>query len=189
MGDDKISGQAVRKGTGHDWDHWFAMIDSFGELPDHTARTARLAEAAPDLGGWWVQSIVVQYERKRKLRVVGQTSKGDFQVTCSKTLYADVDEVWKRLTQMPFVGTTQWVEGAEHKADGVGLLVRRVVPQKLLRWFWFDDDGKSTVEVDLQAKDDRTVVRFTHHGLSSKAAGNAYRARWKEVLEALQDAD
>ncbi len=185
MARQKISGQAVLRGTGHDWDHWFGIIDGFGPLPDHTARAARLAEAVPDLRGWWVQEIVVQYERKRGLRVEGQSSRGDFQVTCSKTLYVDLDEAWEKLVTTPFLGPVDWTVGVETEVPGGRIEVRRVTPGKMLRWFWFDDSGKSTVEVDFQAKDGRTAIRFMHSGLPSKEALVAHRARWKEALEAL----
>ncbi len=187
MTDAKISRQAIVKATGHDWPHWFEMIDGFGPLPDHTARTERLAAEVPDLRGWWVQAIVVQFERKRGLRVVGQSSQGDFQVTCSKTLYVPLQQAWEKLVTTPFLGAVEWKEGAEFEVPGARIEVRRVTPGKMLRWFWFDDEGKSTVEVDFQAKDDRTAVRFMHSGLPSKASLEPHRARWKEALTQLAE--
>ncbi len=188
MAKQRITGQAVLRGTGHDWDHWFEIIDGFGPLPDHTARAKALAEAVPDLRGWWVQEIVVQFERKRGLRVVGQSSRGDFQITCSKTLYIDLDEAWERLTTVPFLGPVDWTEGVEAEVPGGRIEVRRVAPGKMLRWFWFDDSGKSTVEVDFQSKDGKTAVRFGHSGLVSKEAAAPYRARWKDALDMLDAA-
>jgi hypothetical protein len=185
MAQPRMSEEAVRKATGHGWGHWFATVEAFGLDLDHTDRARHLHAAHPELSGWWCQSITVEFEVARGLRVEGESSAGGFQVNCSKTLPVDLDEAWHRLTTRPFLGATDWQEGAAWDAQCGRVEVRRADPGKMLRWFLHDDDGKSTVEVAFQDKGDRTAVIFHHHGLASQEAREAYRGRWKAALDQL----
>jgi hypothetical protein len=180
-----ISDEAVRKATGQGWDHWFRVLDRFGDGLDHTARARRLHETHPDLSGWWVQGVSVQYEKARGLRKHGEQSGGGFQVSCSRTLPMHIDEAWRRLMHRPFLGSHPWREGATWPTpDGV-VEVRAVRPPKSMRFFWLDDAGRSTVEVRLDEKQDRTTVNFSHSDLRSDEAREAARRRWQDALAIL----
>lgn len=190
-GDTDISSEAVRKATGHGWSHWFGVLDGFGTDLDHTARAAALQDAHPGLGGWWVQMITVQFERERGLRQVGQASRGGFQVSATRTLDMDAAQAWRQLTTRRLFGgpAPTWQEGRQWEADGVRIEVRRVQPERMLRWWWHDADGRSTVEVFLQEKGPRCTVTFRHHGLASQDAREPARSLWKEALDGLQEDD
>lgn len=184
--DTGISDQAVRNATGHGWDHWFRVLDGFGRGLDHTARARRLADAHPDLPGWWVQGVTVEYEKTRGLRVEGEQTGGGFQVSCQRTLPIHIDEAWRRVMHRPFLGSHPWREGVGWDAPGGERIeVRAVRPPGFLRWFWTDGTGKSTVEVALEEKEDRTTVRFSQHGLADADARDAARHRWQEALSLL----
>ncbi len=190
------SDDAVRKATGHGWDHWFAIHDAYPDL-DHTQRAKRFWQEHGDgttvtgtpaqgsINGWWAQMITVEWEKERGKRVEGQSCAGDFQVSCSKTVPWNVDEAWERVLSTPFLKGADWTEGASWDTDGGRVEVRRADPGKMLRWFWHDGDGKSTVEVSFIAKGDKSSIVFRHHGLASAEAKEAYRGRWKDALAAI----
>ena len=181
MAQDRYSDDAVRKATGHGWQHWFRILDGLGPDLDHTERAKRLAAAAPDVPGWWVQGITVEYERERGLRKFGQSSKGDFQVSVSKTVPWTAAECYRRVVATPLLANAEWTEGATWNTDGGRVEVRRA-DGKMLRWFWFDADGKSTVVVDFVAGEGKTQIVVGHSGLASAPARDLYRAKWKEAL-------
>ena len=181
MPQDRYSDDAVRKATGQGWDHWFRTLDSFGQDLGHTERAKQLAAAAPEVPGWWVQGITVEYERERGLRKFGQASKGDFQVSVSKTAPWTAAECYRRVVATPLLANAEWTEGATWNTDGGRVEVRRA-DGKMLRWFWFDADGKSTVVVDFVAGEGKTQIVVGHSGLASAAARDLYRAKWKEAL-------
>ncbi len=187
MSDTDIDDEAVRKATGHGWDHWLALHDALA-ANDHTARVKRFQADHPEVGTWWAQMITVEWERRRGHRVVGQSCDGDFQVSCSKTVPWTLDETWDHIVSTPFVPGADWRPGAAWEVDGIGIEVRRVDPGQMLRWFWHDTDGKSTVEIHFQDKGDKTTFTIRHHGLASAEARERYRRHWKASLELIADA-
>ncbi len=183
MADVGIAEDKIIEATGHGRGHWYGLLDGYGDV-DHTTRTKRLGADAPGLPGWWVQTLTVDYERERGLREVGQSCAGDYQVGCSKTLPGDPVEAYERIVSTPFLPGADWTEGAVWDADGAGVEVRRADPGKMLRWFWHDDDGKSTVEIHFAGKPNgKTSVTVRHHQLASSEAREHYRAKWKAALD------
>lgn len=178
-----VSDAAMERATGRSRPQWHAALDQYGLDIDHTERVRRLAADHPDLSSWWCQSVAVDFEQARGLRVKGQSSSGDFQVSCSKTVDGDPDAVWQRLVTAPLLPTADWREGAVWDAGEARVEVRRVDPGKILRWFWVVEGGKSTVEVSFQPKGGATTVVFRHHGLDSAEAVERYRKQWKAALE------
>lgn len=181
-----VSDAAIRKATGRGRDHWFAILDRHPDHLDHTARVKRL-HAEPDaesLSGWWMQSLVVEWEKARGHRVEGQSCAGDFQVSCSKTVPWSADECFERVVSTPWLHGADWTEGATWETDGGRVEVRRVQPGKQVRFFWFDADGKSTVVISFwpNAKGDKQQIIIGHSQLPSLEARDAYRARWKSAL-------
>lgn len=183
---DRYSDDAVRNATGQGWDHWFRILDGFDADLDHTARAKALSEAAPTLSGWWMQGITVEYERERGLRQFGESSTGGFQVSCSKTVESSAEASFERVVAAPWLPGADWTEGAQWDTDGGRVEVRIVKPGKQLRFWWFDEAGKSTVIVAFVAtKAGKTQIVIAHEGLPSAEAREAYRERWKVALDLL----
>lgn len=183
-GDTDYSDDAIRKATGHGRDHWYRLLDSYGDL-DHRGRAGRLTEDAPGLSGWWVQMVTVDYERARGLREVGQSSKGDYQVSCSKTVPWSAKECFERIVSRSWLPGADWTQGTVWEVDGAQVEVRIVEPAKQLRFFWTDHEGKGVVVVAVapNAKGDKHQITIAHSGISSPDARERYRARWKDALK------
>lgn len=181
-----VSEAAVLNATGEGWDHWFAIQDGYPAL-DHAARVKRLLEESGDaVSHWWAQSIVVEWERSRGVRVEGQSCKGDFQVSCSKTMPGTAADCFAAVVATPFLGPAHWSEGAAWEHDGARIEVRRVDPGKMLRWFWQENGTQSTVAVDFwPGSAGKTQVRFGHSGLQSLEERERFRSLWKTALDAI----
>lgn len=177
-----VSEDSVQRATGRPRASWLQELDRYGRDLDHAARARRLAQEHPDLPGWWVQSLVVDFERERGLREVGQTGQG-YQVSCSRTLPVPVQESWKRLLGAPLFSGVAWQTGAVGQAGGARIEVRRL-DARVLRLSW-DDGSRSTVEASMQERGDRSTVTIRHHGLPDAAAREAARARWRALLDSL----
>lgn len=179
-----ISEEAVRNATGHGWDHWIALLDQFPKDLDHTGRAKRLSEERPGLDGWWVQGIVVEYEKARGLRVLGQTSTGDFQASVQRAVPLDADAVWERVVGTRWLPGAKWEEGARFPdAEGGEVVVRAVRPAKLLRFWRETSDGRRIVEVSLEPQGDKTAVRFMESKLADQEEWEDSRTRWKAALD------
>ncbi len=180
----EVTDAAIAKATGKDRAHWFAVQDSLDASLNHTARVRAFQEACPSVSGWWCQMLTVEWEKANGVRIEGQTSAGDFQVSCSKTIGATPEECFERVVSTPFLEGANWTEGATWETQAGSVEVRRADPGKMLRWFWHDADGKSTVEVSfVSVGSEKTTVVFRHHGLSSAGAREAYRQMWKQALQ------
>ena len=174
-----ISDEAVRRATGRDWSQWFTAMDGLGG-DDHTERARRLAEAHPELSGWWCQSVTVQYERARGLRARHETSTG-FQVSVQRTVAGSLADVWAVVLD-GLVPGAEWAEGAEWEVEGVRVEVR-IVREGQLRFWWHGGSGRSTVVVTAEGLGERTVVRVQHEGLASRGEVEAMRGWWRKALE------
>lgn len=173
-----IGDEAVRAATGRGWDDWFAVVDRLGGA-DHAQRVRRLSAAHPELSGWWCQSVVVQYERARGLRAVGETSRG-FQVSVQRTLPGSAGAVWAAVLDRLVPGA-DWTEGAEWSVDDASVTVR-VVREGQLQFWWHAPEGRSTVVVSLEGRGDRVAVRVQQEGLPAPDDVEVARGRWRDAL-------
>jgi hypothetical protein len=176
--------------TGHDLAHWFAILDRFGAIDKgHTAATTMLQEKYT-VPGWYVQGIVVAYERARGKRVMNQTCYGDFHVSVSKTVAATPSRVAILFSDAK--QRKQWADRVDADlgkalAAGVKLkgITTRADGQARVRYKW---DGM-TVQFYMYPKPgDKTSVVVDHMDLSSQDAVESFRGRWKAALEALVEA-
>jgi hypothetical protein len=186
-----IGDTAIVKKTGHGYDHWFAVLDAFdAKAKGHTASATHLYE---DHGvpGWHGQMITVAYERERGLRAVNQSCAGDFQVSVSKTVPANVTEVAKAFDDAS--ERDSWLRGADQdlgralRAALSGANGKRVTLKDArnarLRYAWDD----TTVEIRIAAtpKGAASVVA-DNTKLGSAAEVTKRRALWREALLSLK---
>lgn len=199
---------AMLAATGRTPVQWTALLDAAGARAwDHGRIVAHLADAAPDLSGWWRQSVTVEYERLAGLRAVGETPTG-FQVSARRTVDAPSARLWAVLVADPAavlggVGVTTdrvvpdplapgvVVSVGERAAEGSGAgcaparaEVRTVRDGTRVRLAWHEDDWvrPAIVQVELVPAGDRTVVQVAVERLPDAAAREAARERWRGVL-------
>lgn len=180
----RISDDAVRRATGRGWDAWFTLLDAWGCADMDHASVARRLAAETDLSGWWAQTVTVAYERARGRRKLGQSKRG-WQFSVQKTLPVDAGQAWEAVVSQGWLPAEGVEEGATFDIDGSPVTVRAVRPGKLLRLWWHHTDGRSTLEVQLTPRGGRTAVRFLQSGLPRQGMVEAWRTRWKAVLEGL----
>lgn len=200
---------AMLAATGRLPAQWTALLDAAGARTwDHGRIVAHLAQVAPELSGWWQQSVTVEYERLAGLRAVGETPTG-FQVSARRTVDAPAARLWSVLAADPtgVLGGTGVTAGGvasdvlapgvtlsvgERVAGGSGVSgsaparaeVRTVRDGTRVRLAWHEDDWArpAIVQVELVPSGDRTVVQVAVERLPDAAAREAARDRWRSVL-------
>ena len=105
-----MSDDAIRRRTGHGWEHWFDLLDDWGATERSHTDAATWLREEQGTGGWNSQSIVVSYERARGLRGVGEHADG-FTVTASKTVAVPVDRLYEAFVDEPL--RREWLPDAE----------------------------------------------------------------------------
>ena len=153
---DRISEEKLVAATGKTWDEWFAILDRWGGTKHTHIEIAR--HLADDLGApmWWTQSITVEYERARGMRVKYQRPDGVFAVSTSKTVGAPIAQLYEavvdddRRSAWLTDGKMMYRTGTELRSghfdwDGG--------PTRVHVWFVEKDGGKTTVAVEHERLD------------------------------------
>ncbi len=193
-----ISGEAVAKATGRDWDEWLDLLDGLGARQmTHKQIVGVLATEGKLSSGWWQQMVTVGYEQARGLRKVGQTADAGYQIGVQKTLPIPHELAWDLLVAGPgrdiWLGETQPLDlrkGQEYvTSNGAIGEIRSVAPGQRLRLTWAHPDlsRPSTLQLYLVPSGEKTSVRFHQEKLSSQDERELMRRHWREVLRQLQD--
>ena len=191
-----MSDDAVSKATGRNWAGWLEFLDGQGaQKMDHKEIVALLAGPGGIDNGWWQQSIAIGYEQARRMRVVGQTSAGGYQVGVQKTLPVPPETAWNLLTEEP--GRAIWlgeVDNLEFQrgerfqtGEGVWGEIRTVAVGQRVRLTWQNPElaQPSTLQVTIVPTGGRASVRFHQERLSGPEEREKMREHWRRALEEL----
>ena len=170
-----MSDDAIRRRTGHGWEHWFDLLDEWGGTQRSHTDAARWLREEQATGGWNAQAIVVSYERARGLRAVGEHADG-FTVTASKTVAVPVDRLYEAFVDDAL--RRQWLPDAE-------LSERTATKPKSARFDW--DGGDTRVVVGFEAKGDaKSTASLAHEKLPDAGAAERMKAFWRERVAVLK---
>ncbi|HEY4219513.1 MAG TPA: hypothetical protein VGM67_20395 [Gemmatimonadaceae bacterium] len=170
-----ISGDAVKKATGRDWDEWFPLLDRAGAKKLAHRDIVDIVGTKFGVGSWWRQMVTVEYERARGLRVTNQNAMG-FTATASKTVASPVERVYRA-----------WINARTRQRwlNDPAVEIRSARPNKSLRIGW--KDGTSVVVGFIDKSAGKSQVAVSHDRLKSAAAVARMKSYWKQQLSSLQD--
>jgi hypothetical protein len=171
-----MSDDAIRRRTGHGWEHWFDLLDEWGATERSHTDAARWLHEEQETGGWNAQAIVVSYERARGLRAVGEHADG-FTVTASKTVAVPVERLYEA-----FADETQrreWLPDAD-------LRERTATRPKSARFDWGADGTRVVVGFEAKA-DGKSQAALAHEKLPDAAEAERMKAFWRERVVALKE--
>lgn len=190
-----VSNDRVRERTGHDLDHWFAVLDGFNATAHGHTAAARHLRTAHGVDSWYSQGITVAYERLRG-RGLNQRSDGSYEVSISKVVPADAATIVAALTNTrrraaclrgapaPLVRALARGLLTPGTRGAAGFIVR-ADGRARIRYRW----ESSVVEWQLLPKSSgRTSVVVVHTKLESAAMVAERRSDWRALLAQLADA-
>lgn len=176
VSDPEMGDEAIANGTGHRWDHWCDLIDSWGvEEWDH-ASVANRIEAEHPVNGWWAQCITVGYERITGLRLPNQMADGTFTANKSKTVRADGIKLRELLLDDDHRDDLFPDQPTELRSRPTAKAVRLGL-----------DPGVATIELG-ELADGRTKVVVQHTKLPTVDEVERWKFWWAEWLDALDEA-
>lgn len=88
---------ALRAATGKGWDDWRAVMTAWPGHDGGHAAVAGYLSAEHGVDGWWAQSITVGWERRTGRRAKHQRQDGTFEVSTSRTVTVDAEELRRLL--------------------------------------------------------------------------------------------
>ncbi|GAA1986870.1 hypothetical protein GCM10009718_25400 [Isoptericola halotolerans] len=181
----ELSDQRVREATGLGWDEWVADIDAGpGRSASHPEIVAWVTERAT-FSGWWVQTVVVGYERITGIRLPGQMPDGTFTISRSRLLDADRQTVRARLLDDG---------GPDTLVPGLTLVPRSRPGVKRPRFTLTEsgpdgDVDQGVLMLSTDAVGDRCRLTATHESIPTAAEADQWKKFWAEWLTALAEAD
>ena len=171
-----MSDDAIRRRTGHGWEHWFDLLDEWGATERSHTDAARWLREEQDTGGWNAQAIVVSYERARGLRAVGEHADG-FTVTASRTVAVPVDRLYEAFVDERL--RRRWLPEAE-------LRERTATRPRSARYDWGEDGTRLVVGFESKANG-KSLVALAHEKLPDADGAERMKAYWRERVAVLKE--
>ena len=168
------SDEALIQRTGHDWAHWYRLLDAWGGATRKHPEIARWLKDAHGVDGWWSQELTVRYEMAIGRRVPGQRSDG-FEVSASKTIGVPVERLRRAVTDDAERG--RWLVD-----DAVR--PRKAATATTARFDWVD--GSRVVISYTPKGESRSVLALAVQKVRDETAMERARVRWRAHLAALK---
>src|SRR5690625_836855 len=174
-----INISAIEAATNRPWQQWVQLLEEAGAGQMNHSQIAVLAlELMPadvKQKEWWAQGTAVAFEQHAGLRVPGQTSTGDFQLSTSRTVPVNKDQAlqaWLKVVNpcSEFGGVPIESEAATSETD---------------KWrYWrvrLADETRVTVTIG-DKPGGKATVGLQHSKLASTEAIDQWRPIWKDLL-------
>jgi len=190
-----VSAQAVRKATGKSWEEWFTLIDKFGGAAKGRKAINELLYNKNKVDPWWTTTIVVEYERARKVAEKDGHPKG-YTICATKAIQAKPQHLFDAFAKP--AALSRWFGagtkldfregGAFSNADGNRGTLKKINPGKALRFTWEGERHApvETVEVKFQPSGAKCTVMITHDRLQDRDTADGMRAAWGAALDTLK---
>lgn len=173
---------AVVTATGRLWDHWVELLDQVGAREmNHSDIAAVALELMPETveqKQWWAQSVAVAFGQHAGLRVPGQTSTGDFQLSTTRTVVGDKDQTLQ--AWMAVVGSRTQFGGIAIEGEA-----STSSTEQWRYWRAALADGTRVVINIRDKPGGKSAVGLQHLKLPSAEAITQWRPVWKDLLAGL----
>jgi len=170
-----LSEEALRNATSRSWEEWLTLLRQRGAEGLSHKDIARWLVEEHRVDGWWAQSITVEFERAIGRRAVGQTARGDFQVSVTRTLAMGKGEAFKAWQRQ--IGRTR-------NFDGVAFAGEPASSRTDKRQYWrvtLANGSKVTAIAGDKGKDS-ALLTVAHERLAKAAEMQRWKAYWKAFL-------
>jgi hypothetical protein len=172
----RMSSDAVRRGTGRDWDEWFALLDEWGGTEREHKEIAAWLSAEHGVGGWWAQGVTVEYERARGLRALGSGRDGLFSVGATRTVAVPVEQLYAAVVDPEL--RERWLPGDKVRE-------RTLLPHRSARYDW--EDGPTRLVVGFVEKGPaKSQIAVSHERVPDADVAEVLKAYWRERLTTLK---
>ncbi len=188
-----ISDKSLTKHTGRAWQEWISILNKAGAKNwDHRTIVAHL-KTKHKQSAWWQQMIANGYEVSTGKRIAGQSLKGTYSATLTKTVPVSSQKVWRWLKSEQ--GIEFWLKplsplqlkpGEVYEVDG-GIFgeVRTVKPGARIRLTWQDGEWEkhTVVQVSVYPRSEqKTMLVIQHDGLQTAKLKSDLRVYWRKII-------
>jgi hypothetical protein len=169
----ELADESVNEATGRGWDEWCDLIDAWPGHADGHSQVAAWLREVHGVDGWWAQTVTVGWERITGRRLPHQRPDGTFNVSKSRTMTIDVNELRSLL-----------IEDRDDLFPGFSTELRSKPTSKSLLVGM--DDGTALFSFDA-LPDGRTRVTVSHEKLDQPDHVEEWRGYWDAWLAAIDE--
>jgi len=172
----KISDEKVHISTGKTWDEWFKILDAAGANKMNHKEIITYMKEKYQFSPWWIQMVTVNYEQQRGLRELYQKTKGNYEISVSKTINVSLTKLWV------------YFDDEKKRKDWLNtpVIIHKASPHKSMRITW--SDGQKCISVNFyDKKNNKSQVVIQHMKLPDAKASEEKKTYWAERLERLKD--
>ena len=172
-----VSDEAMVRGTGRSHEEWFSVLDAWGATEHRHPEIARWLQETHGVGGWWAQSITVDYERARGMRQRHQMA-GGYSISANRTVGVDAERLLAAFTSDPL--RQRWLPDAPMRQ-------RPTRAAMSARFDWSDPPSRVVVTVTPKGGDDKATVAVEHEQLPDAETADRLKVAWRERLGVLKE--
>jgi hypothetical protein len=173
----QVGDATARERTGRGWEEWFELLDDAGcRAASHREIADHLTRHHAEIGGWWVQTVTVHYERARGLRAVHETTRG-FVAGISRTVDVPVERLFEAFVEPQL--RRAWLADDSFE-------IRRSTPYRSVRANFRGVQASLVAGFDSKGPG-KSLVAVSHEKLDSPEAVDESKQFWRARLDALRD--
>jgi uncharacterized protein YndB with AHSA1/START domain len=189
----RVSTESVFKATQKHWDQWLAILERAGARNWTHAEIVAFLKTKHKLRPWWQQVVSLSYQISIGRRIEGQNAKGQYSLTVTKSLYADVKKTWKLLASKE--GMELWlrpmyavaVKAGNHfeTQDGYFGEFRTMLKERRIRMTWQDPNWEKATVVQILLvgrPKEKSILVFTNDQIRDLKTQASLRKRWKDAV-------
>ncbi len=192
----RVTSKSVEKHTGKNWDEWVEILNDLGAHVLTHQEIVALLKKKYKLTPWWQQEVTLGYEIAIERRLPGQTAKGLYTVTATKSLAIDAKKLWKLINSdqgiqiwlKPMFPVKIKVGEIFETTDGYYGQIRTLRKDTRIRLSWQDPNWskKTSLQIFIVPNPkQRSILVFSHDQIDGIKNQELFRKRWKSVITEL----
>lgn len=195
---DTVSDTSIKKHSGKVWKDWIQILTKAGAKNWTHQEIVAFLKTKHKQSTWWRQIIANGFEVSTGKRIAGQSLKGTYSATITKSVAINHKVAWKLISSQE--GLQIWLKpmspmvlkkGEAFEIEG-GIFgeVRTLKAPERIRLSWRDLDWEKGTVVQFQIhkkKEDKCLLVIQHDGLKTARLKAEMRTHWRNVIEEIAE--
>ena len=190
---DTVSDASIKKHTGKIWQDWIQLLNKAGAQSWNHQEIVAFLKKKHKQGPWWQQIVANGYEVATGKRIAGQSLKGTYSATFTKSVAIEQKKIWQWCCSPE--GMQVWLKplspvkikkGATFEiAGGIFGEIRTVKTGERIRLSWKDLEWEkgTTVQLHVFKKPKKSMIVIQHDGLRTARQKAEMRTYWRAIIE------
>lgn len=191
-----VSDKSLIKHTGKPWKEWIVLLNKVNAQSWTHQQIVLFLQKECKQSEWWKQILANGYEVSVGKRIEGQTLKGTYTLTATKSFNCSAAKLWSFLNSEE--GIRIWLNPmSDFKiakdenfeiSGGIYGEVRTLKKGERVRLYWFNEDWpkKTVVQAQvLKRNKQKCLLVFSHEEFPTARSKAQMKDHWKQVIDCI----